>query len=226
MMGERVNIFKLYQWAVVAAGALVVAFCARRISPAALDLRYLLIFLVTVCVSSRIAIKLPRHDSNITLSDAFILLVVLIYGGGAAVLLAAADGLSSGLRVSRLKKPSTVLFNGAVMACSTAAAAAALSLVGGGALDFWRHDYGTLAVAACTLGLTQFVANSGLIAVGLALKTAQPVWQAWSRHCAWLSISTFVGAGSACAIANFIDSTGFYALLVALPILGLVYYTY
>ena len=44
-----------------------------------------------------------------------------------AVLLAAAEGLSSGLRVSRRKKPSTVLFNGAVMACSTSAMAASRS---------------------------------------------------------------------------------------------------
>ncbi|HVF45852.1 MAG TPA: EAL domain-containing protein [Pyrinomonadaceae bacterium] len=218
--------FRLYQRAVIAAGALLVLLCARRVTPAELDLRFLLLFLVTVGVSSRVAIKIPRHDSNITLSDAFILLVVLIYGGGAGVLLAAADGLSSGLRISRLKKPSTVLFNGAVMACSTAAAAGALWLAGGGARDFWRHDYGTLAFAACTLGLAQFAANSGLIAVGIALKTAQPVFQAWSRHCAWLSISTFAGAFSACAIANFIDSAGFYALLVAVPTLGLVYFTY
>ncbi|HKG15717.1 MAG TPA: EAL domain-containing protein [Pyrinomonadaceae bacterium] len=226
MEDGRVKSFRLYQRAVTAAGALLVLLCARRVTPAELDLRYLLLFLVTVGVSSRVAIKIPRHDSNITLSDAFVLLAVLIYGGGAGVLLAAADGISSGLRISRLKKPSTILFNGAVMACSTAAAAAALSLVGVGARDFWRQDYGTLAVAACTLGLVQFAANSGLIAVGLALKTSQPVFQAWSRHCAWLSVSTFAGAFAACTIANFMDSAGFYALLVAVPVLGLVYFTY
>jgi diguanylate cyclase (GGDEF)-like protein len=226
MKGERVNTYRLYQWAVIAAGVLVVLTCARRVSPASLDFKYLLLFVATVSVSSRIAIKIPRHDSNITLSDAFVLLAVLIYGGSAAVLLAAADGISSGLRISRRKKPSTVLFNGMVMACSTAAAAAALSLVSGGARDFWRHDYFTLIVAACTLGLAQFAANSSLIAVALALKTSQPILQTWNRHCAWLSVSTFVGAGAACGIAHFIDSTGFYALLVALPIIGLVYFTY
>jgi diguanylate cyclase (GGDEF)-like protein len=226
MKGERVNILKLYQWAVVAAGAFVVLMCARGVSSSALDLRYLMLFVVTVGVSSRISIKIPRHDSNITLSDAFVLLVLLIYGGGAAVLLAAADGLSSGLRVSKQKKPSTILFNGAVMACSTAAAATALALVSGGEPDFWRHDYLTLLVAGCTLGMAQFAANSALIAVGLALKSSQPVWQTWNRHCAWLSVSTFAGAGAACAIANFMDSAGFYALLVALPVVGLVYFTY
>src|SRR5215218_7622424 len=105
MEGVRVKGFRLYQWAVIAAGVLLVLLCARRVTPAELDLRFLLLFLVTVGVSSRVAIKIPRHDSNITLSDAFVLLVVLIYGGGAGVLLAAADGISSGLRISRLKKP-------------------------------------------------------------------------------------------------------------------------
>jgi diguanylate cyclase (GGDEF)-like protein len=226
MKGGRVNIFRLYQWAVVAVGALLVLLCARRVSPDCLDLRFLLLSVATLGISSRISIKIPRLDSDITLSDAFVLLVVLIYGGSAAVLLAAADGLSSGLRISRSKKPSTVLFNGAVMACSTATAAAALSLVSGGAHDFWRHDYSTLLLTAGTLGLAQYAANSALIAVGIALKTSQPVLQTWNRHCAWLSVSTFAGAGAACGIANFIDSTGFYALLVALPIIGLVYFTY
>jgi diguanylate cyclase (GGDEF)-like protein len=226
MANSRLSLIKFYQWTVVAAGALITIWCARQVQPARLDLRFLLLALVTAGVSSRISVKIPRHDSNITLSDTFIFLAVLIYGGEAAILLAAAEGLSSGLRISRSKKPRTILFNAATMACSTAAAVGALALVSGGAPALRRDDYSALLIAASALGLAQFAANSALIAVGLALKTAQPIRQTWSRHCAWLSISTFAGAGAACAIANFIDSVGFYAFLVALPIIWLVYFTY
>jgi diguanylate cyclase (GGDEF)-like protein len=226
MASKRFNLINPYKWSVVAAGTLVAAWCAQHVTLARLDLRFLLLAFVTVGVSSRISVKIPRHDSNITLSDTFILLAVLIYGGEAAILLAAAEGLSSGLRISKSKKPLTILFNAAVMVCSTAAAVGALSFVSGGEPDFWRRTHATLLVTACTLGLVQFAANSSLIAVALALKTSQPILQTWSRHCSWLSVSTFVGAGAAATIANFIDSTGFYAFLVALPIIWLVYFTY
>jgi len=112
------------------------------------------------------------------------------------------------------------------MACSTAAAVVAQRLVSGGPLDFARDGYGDLLVVICALGLAQFAANSTLIAVALALKTNQPIRQTWSKHCAWLSVSTFVGAASAGAIANFINSAGFYAFMVALPIICIVYFTY
>src|ERR1700760_2409308 len=128
MKSSRINFVKLYQWSVVAAGALVAAWCVRLVTSAHLDLRFLLLAFVTVGVSSRISVKIPRHDSNITLSDTFVFLAVLIYGGPAAILLAAAEGVSSGLRISKKKKPLTVLFNASVMACSTAAAVGALSL--------------------------------------------------------------------------------------------------
>jgi len=226
MKSSRINFVKLYQWSVVAAGALVAAWCARLVTSAHLDLRFALLAFVTVAISSRISVKIPRHDSNITLSDTFVFLAVLIYGGPTAVLLAAAEGVCSGLRISKKKKPLTILFNASVMACSTAAAVCALALVSGGAEDFWRHNFNDLLIAACALGLAQFAANSALIAVVLALKTGQPVRQTWSKHCAWLSVSTFVGAGAASAIANFIDSTGFYAFLGALPIIWLVRFTY
>jgi diguanylate cyclase (GGDEF)-like protein len=226
MKSDRVNLIRLYQWAVVAAGALVAALCALYVPLARLDLRFLLLAIVTVGVSSRISVKIPRHDSNITLSDTFVFLALLIYGGPAAVLLAAAEGLSSGFRISKNKKPLTILFNAGVMACSTAAAVGALAVASGGAQDFWRQSPTHLLIAACALGLAQFAANSALIAVGLALKSSQPVRQTWSKHCAWLSVSTFVGAGAASAIANFINTTGFYAFLVALPIIWLVYFTY
>jgi diguanylate cyclase (GGDEF)-like protein len=226
MASKRFNFIKLYQWTVVVAGALVAVWCSQHLTIARLDLRFLLLAFVTVGISSRISVKIPRHDSNITLSDTFILLAVLIYGGEAAILLAAAEGLSSGLRISKNKRPRTILFNAAVMSCSAAAAVGALSLISGGDPDFWRRGPSALLIAACTLGLVQFAANSALIAIALALKTAQPVLQTWSRHCAWLSVSTFVGAGAAACIANFIDSAGFYAFLVALPIIWLVYFTY
>ncbi len=225
-MNEKGKLTRPYQWTVVLIGALVTLWCVNQVQLSSLDLRFLLLAFVTVGVSSRIAIKIPRHDSNITLADTFIFLAILMYGGEAAVLLAAIEGISSGLRVSKQKKPITILFNGGVMACSTAVAVCALHLASSVAPDFSIHNYTDLLVAVAMLGLAQFIVNSGLIAVGLALKTQQPVWQTWSKHCASFSISTFIGAALAGIIANFINSAGFYAFLVSLPVISIVYFTY
>jgi uncharacterized membrane protein len=57
-------------------------------------------------VSSRVSIKIPRVNTNITVSDTFIFLVLLLYGGEAGIFLAAAEGLFSGLRSSKKPRPS------------------------------------------------------------------------------------------------------------------------
>ncbi len=225
-MGTRAEKLRPYQWTVVVIGGLVTTLCINQLHPARLDLRFLLLAFVTLGVSSRIYVRIPRHEVNITLADTFIFLAILIYGGAAAVLLATAEGISSGLRISKQKKPITILFNAAVLACSTACAVCALWLVSIVAPNLHSQGYSGLLVAAVTMGLAQYIANSILIAVGLALKSDQPIHQTWSKHCGWLSISTFIGAASAGAISNFIDSAGFYAFLVSLPVICIVYITY
>ncbi len=76
------------------------------------------------------------------------------------------------------------------------------------------------------LGLVQYAFNSGMIAVGLALKTGQRVWQTWVKNCLWSSLTYFVGAALAGATVGFFDVRGVYALLVAVPVVWAVYYTY
>ncbi|MGB8508999.1 MAG: bifunctional diguanylate cyclase/phosphodiesterase [Pyrinomonadaceae bacterium] len=223
---QRERLIKPYQWIVVFTGALITLWCVNQLQLAQLDLRFLLLALVTVGVSSRIAVKIPRHDSNITLTDTFIFLAILIYGGEAAVLLAAAEGIISGLRVSKQKKPLTILFNAGMMACSTAAAVCSLRLFVGRGPELAGQGYMGLLTAFVALGLAQFLVNGGMIAIAIALKTNLSVRQAWSKHCAWLSISTLVGAASAGFIANFINSAGFYAFLISLPVISVVYFTY
>ena len=224
-MPKGATLIKPYQWTVAACGGLVVLWCLSQLSLAQLDWRFLLLAAVTVGVSSRISVKIPRHDTNITLSDTFIFLAILVYGDEAAVLLAAAEGVSSGFRISKKKKPITILFNVGVAACSTFAAVCSVRLVSGGA-DALPKDAGLYVAALVTMGIAQYLANSGMVAVGLALKTEQPVGQTWTKHCLWSSITYFVGAALAGVIAIYIDSVGFYAMLAALPVICIVYLTY
>ena len=93
------------------------AFCGYIFTHTNIDLRFMLLTIVTILVSSRVAIKIPRVNTNITVSDTFIFLALLLYGGEAGIFLAAAEGLFASLRIS--KKLLTILFNSAMMVCST-----------------------------------------------------------------------------------------------------------
>src|SRR5215213_7373241 len=140
----------------IAVGACVVAAAARALPAERLDLRFLLLALLTVAVSSRVAVRIPQTAGRITVADTFILLTLLLYGGEAAALLACAEGFCSSLRISR--RALTVLFNGAVMSCSTYATAWALRLA------FARPEAAlaagsaaTLVTAVCLMGLVQYL---------------------------------------------------------------------
>src|SRR5215207_2227722 len=98
-----------YMWLVVAVGGTIFLYSLRNLPYSQLDFRFLLLLVLTIVISSRIAIKVPRVNTTITVADTFIFLTFLLYGPEAGVIVAAADGLSSGLHLSR--RWSTVLFN-------------------------------------------------------------------------------------------------------------------
>ncbi len=84
-----------FQWLVIVAGLLISIYYAIHLPLQIIDLRFLLLASLTLIISSRVAIKVPRFGSNITISDTFIFLTLLLYGGEPAVLLAAAEALAA-----------------------------------------------------------------------------------------------------------------------------------
>ncbi|HEX5886716.1 MAG TPA: hypothetical protein VFY67_19390, partial [Pyrinomonadaceae bacterium] len=100
---------KRYMWLVVTAGAVIFGHACYNLPFQQLDFRFLSLFSLTVAISSGIGIRVPRVNTTITVADSFVFLTLLLYGPEAAIIVAAADGLSSGLRIS--KRWITVFFN-------------------------------------------------------------------------------------------------------------------
>jgi len=213
-----------YQWTIVVLGAIVLCSSVAHISLAQIDMRFLLLTFVTVIISSRLAVKVPRINTNITISDTFIFLALLLYGGDAAILLATAEGLCSGARVG--KKLRTILFNSAVMSCSTMLTAQAVNLLFGHPTTLLRQTFPVVLMGSCVIALVQYFANTGIAAVGMSFKNDQPFWKMWSENFLWISITYFAGAGAASLIASSVGMVGFYAMLVAVPIISILYFTY
>ena len=108
---DRQKISNAYRVFVVLCGAIAVTFAALRMPLPKLDVRFMLLVVVTMIVSSRFSVTVPRANTNVTVSDTFIFLALLVYGGFAGIFMAAAEGLFSGIRIS--KKPLVVAFNSA-----------------------------------------------------------------------------------------------------------------
>src|SRR6185503_1382641 len=219
---EKQKFTKPYKWSVVFVGAVLCCFSGINLAASDIDWRLLLLGLMTVIISSRLAVQIPRVNTNITVSDTFIFLAILLYGGPAAVLLAAAEGFCSGYRIS--KKPVTFLFNAGVMACSTFVTVAVLAAIFGSHAQLRQHD--RMVFALCTMALVQYLSNTGIVAIGLAFKTNQPLWKTWHTHYLWTSITYFAGAAAAGVILYFVNTWGFYAVIAAIPVIGIVYFTY
>ena len=223
-MGKQ-RLIKPFMWLLISTGAAVCLFSALRLPVEQLDLRFLLLAFITICISSRLSVKIPRFTSHISVSDTFIFLTLLLYDGETAILLAAAEALLSTMRFS--KKLSTILLNSALLALSTFLSAWTLRLCVGDILALPQSGYSSsFIIAICLMALVQYATNSGLAALYSALKTGDRFWVTWKKNYLWTSLTYFAGASAAGIVAKLFSSIGLPALIVTAPILLIIFVTY
>ena len=212
-------------WSTLALAGLISAFCLHELKVERLDLRFAIIVAITLFISSRIIIPIPRFSSHITVSDTFIFLILLLYGSEAAVLVAGAEAFLSSRRFS--KKPTTIYFNWGCAVCSAFITAQALQSWFGDILLIRQWPLSAKLIAATSaMALVQYAANSGLVAWCAALKLGQQFWPTWSKHFLWTSITYFAGASAALITAKSADHMGFYAVILTAPTIAILFFTY
>ncbi len=211
-------------WLIVAAGTAVFAYSCYTLPYQQLDFRFLLLFSLTVGISSRVGIRVPRVNTTITVADSFVFLTLLLYGPAAAVIVAAGDGLSSGLRIS--KKWITVFFNAAATSLAVFMTGAISQTLFGSHINIASQPYSVIVILLCVAALVQYLSHTWLVAICLACKSDRPIWQTWATHYLWSSLTYFVGAFVAGAILKLETTISFYAVLAPLPIISIIYFTY
>lgn len=215
----------MYIWATILGGGAVYFLAAYGLDLRLVDLRFLFIVVLTLFISSRIVIKIPQFSSHISVSDTFIFLTLLLYGGEAAILMAATEALISSSRFCR--KSILVPFNWGCAALSTCVTVGALRFFFGDVAKLSSSPLSARFVSAMALmALIQYGANSGIVATCGALQAKKPIWQTWKKHYLWTSITYFAGASAAAVIAKLIQQFGFYALVITIPIIAIVFFTY
>jgi diguanylate cyclase (GGDEF)-like protein len=220
----RQRFINRYMWLIVATGGLVFAYSALRLPSHLLDFRFVLLFLLTVVISSRIAIKVPRVNTTITVADTFVFLTLLLYGPSAAVIVAAADGFTSGLHIS--KRWITILFNAGASACSIFMTGTVMQLVFGSEFSIKTQPTSSALIALCVVAMAQYGFHTWIVSICLALKHDRPLWSTWTKHYLWSSLTYFIGTFVAGAIVKLETTVSFYAVLAPLPIISVIYFTY
>jgi signal transduction histidine kinase/ActR/RegA family two-component response regulator len=221
----RHRMFVPFLWAVTGLGGLALVYSAYRLDTTQLNVNFVILFGMALLIGSRIIVPIPHFSSQISVSDTFVFLILWLYGGEAALIVASLDAVFSTLRFSR--KSRTVLFNWGCSALSVFVTSNWLNLLFGPVTVLPKQPMSaTFLAAICTMALVHYVCNSGTVAIGAALKTNAPIWSTWRKHYLWTSITYFAGASAAGVIAALIYQVGFYAFLVTLPIIGIVFVTY
>ena len=224
-LGTRNRFFGPFLWAVIGTGCLAFLYSFSQLKISTFDFRFAILVAMALLLASRITVPIPRFSSQISVSDTFVFLVLLLYGAPAAIIVGAIEAFLSSLRFSR--KSRIVAFNWANAALSIFITSIVMQSVFGDVVALRIQPFTTRFVAAiCTMALTHYVANSGIVAIGSALKMDQPIWQTWRKHYLWTSITYFAGAFAAGVIAALVHFIGAYAFVITLPIIAIVFLTY
>ena len=221
------KLVKFYLRSIICVGGLTYVLAAYRLDLKIVDLKIGVLVIITGLLSSRMTIKIPQFGSYISVSDTFIFLTLLLYGGEAAILMAATEAFLSSIRSAYCRKWSTILFNWSVAAVATCITAYVLRLFFGDPVALNVSPLSPRFITAVGLmALIQYATNSGMVAVLGALKANDPIWLTWKKHYLWTSITYFAGASAAAVIAKLMAEFGFYALIITLPIIAIVFFTY
>ena len=219
------KLVKAYMAVTIGAGGLIYFLAAARLNPKVFNPQFGVLVLITLVLSTRVVIKIPHFRSQISVSDTFIFLTLLLYGCEAAILLAATEALLSSFGHSR--KASTIFFNWGCAAWSACLTSYAFVFFYGDPVAMNASHLSTRFVTAVGLmALVQYAANSGAVAVCAGLRAGGNIWQTWKKHYLWTSITYFAGALVAAVIAKLMGQFGFYAVIVTIPIVALVFFTY
>jgi signal transduction histidine kinase/ActR/RegA family two-component response regulator len=214
-----------YLWVTICAGGLIYFVAAYRLDIKLVDIKLAVIAILTIFLSSRISIRIPRFDSQISVSDTFIFLSLLLYGYEVAILIAATEALLSSFRFCH--KRSTIFFNWGCAAWSACVTSYSLHFAFGDVVSLGAGPLSArFLTAMAMMALIQYVSNSGIVAICGALQAGRPIWQTWKKHYLWTSITYFAGASAAAVIAKLIQEFGFYALIITIPIVAIVFFTY
>jgi diguanylate cyclase (GGDEF)-like protein/putative nucleotidyltransferase with HDIG domain len=219
---------RIFTWSVSTAGALALVYSIYRLYFEPLRLDWMLLLIFTVLLSWRAEVWIPGVRSKITLTDTFIYIGALMLGPWAATVLASIDGLAKSPRGATQKRAATVGINLAAMNLAVLGATfVAFKFFGHlDRLVYEGHQLDKLALALGVIALINYLINTVIVAVYMALWRRRGVIKTWRENYLWTSPAFFIGAVAAGVISKAITIFGFYSFVISLPVMLLTYIAY
>ena len=208
--------------AVIALGALALAFTVYLWPVAKLGVPFFLLALVAVQTSSRYSVTIPRGRGQIRVTDGFIFLSMLLFGGDAGVIFATLVALCLSLRSG--KTALQYLFNTSLTIVAAFVLVWTLRLSFGPVMTLGQANYSLAFFEAIGVAiLVQSVFNTTLIVSGGAYKIQQAIWKTVSTVFFWNAVAYTFGVVAAHIVSVFVGSVGFNAFMVVTALAALAH---
>jgi diguanylate cyclase (GGDEF)-like protein/PAS domain S-box-containing protein len=216
---------KAFHWTVAFLGVCTFLYSISNLPFSQLGLNFAFIFTLTIALGSRVAINFNVFKSSISVTDVFIYLVVILFGGEAACTLAAIEGYVTSSRFAKSNEYRT--FNGGT-ACFSIFLSSKISIFAFGDLaELIKGGIDPkLAGAILVLIIGHYVVNTLFVSISISLRTEKSVFTTWREYYVWMIIPFLASGSIALIAANTIQNSGFYAFLIVLPIVGIIYFGY
>lgn len=210
-------------------GVLALLFSIYKFPLNRIDPTLIALSVVTIFFSYYLKIQLPRTKIHLTVSETLIFFSLLAYGGEVAVLLAAFESLYTSLVMRREGLPlgtKTLFINVAVAVLSTFTSSQALNVFFTSPEQVMQISHTAFVGVLLIMVMAQFIVNSSLVAIAIAIKSGKTIWQIWNEYCLNALVLYISGAFMAGLCLKAINQVDMFLVIVALAVSAVVYMTY
>src|SRR5207247_33100 len=208
---------RLYVWAVLAAGLIVLAmFAPHRLGDPPLFIT-LLVF-SSLASALKVSLPLTKSGSSMSVSYAVDFAALLMLGADETMFVAGASAWSQCTFRMKTRNPLYRTLYSMASLVLTVKAAGMVYMWLGGTAPGTPFSLSSIPKPLVGAAMTYFVCNTAFIATAIGLSTRQPLANVWNDNFLWSAPSYFFGAGAAAVAAAVIERGGYWmALLTAGP---------
>lgn len=224
---ELSSLGRAYVLGVTAIGLLIAVHSLAWLATDSINAQWLILAALTLLTGS-FAVRIPRINARLSVSDTFIFAAAVLFGPAAGTITAILDVLTISLRLARsYREPFRLSFNISVAAIATWASAHCYYLVSG--IKPYTLEQTPLAEVLFPLflfTLIYFLINSWLVTFALALEQRTKAYPIWRDNFLRLGINYFGGASVAALLVTYSTEIDFATLGIIVPLLLISYLTF
>lgn len=214
-----------YHWSFAFIGAVVFVYSLLFFPFSAVDINFAVIVILTLVLGSRVAMDFQAFKSNLSVADIFIYLTALLYGIECATVIAATEAYITSTRFT--KRVEFRAFNSGILAISIFTSYQITFAFFGSLPELATKGFtAKLFGAMFVMIIAHYLINTFVVAGSNAFRSGRSLLSTWTEYYVWMFVP-FLASGSVALIAdNIIQTSGFYAFLVILPFVAIIYFSY